>query len=409
MDPNNINAILKSINKEMQLYSYADISIEDLSNIIFNKLIASGISARIIGYEYNGKDLQSVQYYKGKSWVNFDYSNMDMMFQPIYNRTLDPQNIIKQELVDVQYATPEYPETDDSDVDVTQDEVNTGVTNWISNYLSNFTSMVTTAVNNYLSSHVSDFKGDKGDKGDIGATGSTGQLGAKGDQGVQGVPGVKGDTGSTGSTGPKGDTGLTGLTGPAGPKGDSGSQGIQGIKGDTGATGPVSEIILDSVDSPVIYKNFAGLNGATQKVYHLRGRGTLTGSTTTPVLYLQMNGYYGASDYKFQQLSVTGTNTAQGTTGVATSITLSPYLASGHVGEYSFDLTIKNNLFGYPSVEGKVYTRDATSAALYINDVFGILAHSVNISSIYLGMYTSATGNLQAQLTTSNAPPLGQV
>ena len=62
------------------------------------------------------KHLQSVQYYKEKEWFNFDYSGLDMLFQPIYSRTLDPQNIVKEELVDVQYATPEYPdESDDSD------------------------------------------------------------------------------------------------------------------------------------------------------------------------------------------------------------------------------------------------------------------------------------------------------
>lgn len=107
-DPKEISTIVESINKSVQLYSYNDISAEDLSNIIFNKLIASGISARIIAYCYYGKDLQSVQYYKQSKWVNFEYSGLDMLFQPIFNRTLDPQNIVKEELVDVQYATPVY-------------------------------------------------------------------------------------------------------------------------------------------------------------------------------------------------------------------------------------------------------------------------------------------------------------
>jgi len=196
--PEEIDSIVENINKAMQLYMYDDISVEDLSNIIFNKLVGNGVSARIIGYTYNSKNLQSVQYYKNKAWINFDYSGLDMFFQPVYSRTLDPQNIVKEEIVNVQYATPEYPESDDSDADVTQDQVNTGVTSWISNHLSNFTSIITTAVNNYLSSHTADFKGDTG------ATGS------------QGPQGEKGDTGATGPQGPKGDTGATGPQGPAG-------------------------------------------------------------------------------------------------------------------------------------------------------------------------------------------------
>jgi len=107
-DPKEISAIVESINKSVQLYTAEDISVQDLSNIIFNKLIASGISARIIQYNYGNKDLWSVQYYKQNKWVNFDYSGLDMLFQPIFNRTLDPQNIIKEEFVDVQYATPVY-------------------------------------------------------------------------------------------------------------------------------------------------------------------------------------------------------------------------------------------------------------------------------------------------------------
>ncbi|UTB32713.1 MAG: hypothetical protein NKF70_00035 [Methanobacterium sp. ERen5] len=181
-DPKEISAIVESINKSVQLYSYDDISVEDLSNIISNKLVASGISARIIGYTYNGKDLQSVQYYKQKAWVNFDYSGLDMLFQPIYNRTLDPQNIIKEELVDVQYATPEYPDKSEEEGEVTQDQVNNGVKAWISNYISDFTSMVTTAVNNYLSSHTTDFKGEDG------ATGPQGPAGAGFASGTYKIP-----------------------------------------------------------------------------------------------------------------------------------------------------------------------------------------------------------------------------
>ncbi len=311
-------------------------------------------------------------------------------------------------------------------------------------------------------------QGIQGVKGDTGPQGVKGDKGDKGDTGSQGIAGPtgptgpKGDTGSTGTSGTNG-LGYAGLTssdtvgvsaGWTGSYSTNVNQAVgtnaftvgtrirviaasnsavfmEGVitayvnsiitiaidlsigngtfsswklvvTGQVGAIGPATEIVLDSVDSNVISKNFTGLSGATQKVYHLKGRGTLTGSTTTPFLFIQINGYYGATDYKYK-LSINVNSI------ITSNITLSPTLTTGHIAEYSFDLTIKNSIFGYPSVEGKVYTRDATSGDLYTNDVFGLLAHSVDISSISLGMYTSSTGNLHAQLTISNAPPLGQM
>ena len=170
-----IDQIVNSINESLQVYSSDDTTVEELSQLIFTKLVGNGVSARIIQYTYNSKPFQSVQYYKQKAWFNFDYSGLDMFFQPVYNRTLDPQNIVKEEMVDVQYAIPDTSdEAEDEDVDVTQEQINTGVTNWISNHLSNFTSIITTAVNNYLAAHTADFKGEKGNDGATGATGPQG-------------------------------------------------------------------------------------------------------------------------------------------------------------------------------------------------------------------------------------------
>lgn len=108
LDPKEIDYVVKSINKSLQVYSIDDITVIELSKLIFTKLVGNGVSARIIEYLYNGKPFQSVQYYKQRTWVNFDYSKLDMFFQPVFSRTLNPQNIIKEELVDVQYATPDY-------------------------------------------------------------------------------------------------------------------------------------------------------------------------------------------------------------------------------------------------------------------------------------------------------------
>ena len=61
--PKEIDAIVDSINKSLQLYTNEDISVEELSQLIFTKLVGNGVSARIIEYTYNTKSFQSVQYY----------------------------------------------------------------------------------------------------------------------------------------------------------------------------------------------------------------------------------------------------------------------------------------------------------------------------------------------------------
>ena len=101
-----INAVIVAVNNSLKLYNSNDTSTEDLSNLIFIRLTGNGVSARIIQYDFNNIPFFSVQYYKGSEWVNFDYTGLDMFFKPVYSRTLNPQNIVKEEIVGIQYATP---------------------------------------------------------------------------------------------------------------------------------------------------------------------------------------------------------------------------------------------------------------------------------------------------------------
>ena len=113
-----INVVIAAINKSCKVYSIADTTTEELSDIIYTRLTGNGISARIIQYDFNNTPFYSVQYYKKSEWVNFDYTGLDMFFQPVYSRTLNPTNIVKEEMVDIQYATPD-PVEDPDPIDVT--------------------------------------------------------------------------------------------------------------------------------------------------------------------------------------------------------------------------------------------------------------------------------------------------
>lgn len=97
--PNEIEGIVSDINRSFQPYTPDDVSMEELSHLIFDTLIGNGVSSRIITYSYNGKQCWSVQYYKQGKWYNFNYTGLNLLFQPIYNRTIQPTNIIKQEVI----------------------------------------------------------------------------------------------------------------------------------------------------------------------------------------------------------------------------------------------------------------------------------------------------------------------
>jgi hypothetical protein len=101
-----INAIIAAVNNSLKLYSSDDTTTEELSNLIFIRLTGNGVSTRIIQYDFNNIPFFSVQYYNRSKWVNFDYIGLDMFFQPVYSRTLKPHNIVKEEMVNIQYATP---------------------------------------------------------------------------------------------------------------------------------------------------------------------------------------------------------------------------------------------------------------------------------------------------------------
>lgn len=93
-----VDEIVKNINKSLTSYSSEEYTTEEISNLIFDRLISEGVSARIITYTVD-KPFYSVQYYKKNKWVNFDYTGLDMFFQPVFNKTLNPQIIVKVEMV----------------------------------------------------------------------------------------------------------------------------------------------------------------------------------------------------------------------------------------------------------------------------------------------------------------------
>ncbi len=96
---NEIDLIVEGIRRSAMLYTSEELDTERLSNLLFNRLVGNGVSTRIISYTYNNKPFFSVQYYKNGEWHNFPYTGLDMSFQPVYSRTLNPQNIIKVEMV----------------------------------------------------------------------------------------------------------------------------------------------------------------------------------------------------------------------------------------------------------------------------------------------------------------------
>lgn len=99
MTADKIKTIIIDINRSLLDYSHENTSTEELSNIIFDRLIGNNISSRIIRYTYNHTFLYTVQYYQSGAWHNFDYTGLDLYFQPIYSRTLNPQDIIKEEMI----------------------------------------------------------------------------------------------------------------------------------------------------------------------------------------------------------------------------------------------------------------------------------------------------------------------
>lgn len=96
---NPLDEIIHNINESMKLYPSETHTTEEISNIIFDKLISNDVSARIISYKFNNETLFSVQYYNSGRWVNFDYKGLDIKFYPIYSFTLNPTNIVKEEIV----------------------------------------------------------------------------------------------------------------------------------------------------------------------------------------------------------------------------------------------------------------------------------------------------------------------
>lgn len=106
MPPDSIDSVVDDINKSLQVYTHEDLSTEELSNLLFDKLVGNGVSSRIIRYTYNNQPFYSVQYYNAGKWYNFNYTDLDMFFQPVWSRTLNPQDIVKTEIV-VEGTTPE--------------------------------------------------------------------------------------------------------------------------------------------------------------------------------------------------------------------------------------------------------------------------------------------------------------
>jgi hypothetical protein len=97
---NPIDEIVKCVNESLIIYTTEEYTTEEISTLIFDRLISEGVSARIICYSVGNKPFYSVQYYKKGKWINFDYYGMDSYFQPVFNKTLKPTNIIKEEMVD---------------------------------------------------------------------------------------------------------------------------------------------------------------------------------------------------------------------------------------------------------------------------------------------------------------------
>lgn len=93
---NPIEEIVNEINESLQGYSSEDMNTEDLSQIIFNKLLGNGVKSRIIKYTFNNQPIFSVQYYNKGRWANFNYAGLDLFFQPIYSKTLNPTDIVEE-------------------------------------------------------------------------------------------------------------------------------------------------------------------------------------------------------------------------------------------------------------------------------------------------------------------------
>ena len=91
-----IDEILNDIRESMREFTSEEYTSEDFSNILFNRLIGNGISGRIISYTISNQLFYSVQYYRRNKWVNFNYEGLDLFFHPVYNKTLNPTNIIEE-------------------------------------------------------------------------------------------------------------------------------------------------------------------------------------------------------------------------------------------------------------------------------------------------------------------------
>ena len=91
--------IVASIHESMKLYSSDDHTSQEFSKILFDKLVGNGISARVIEYNVNQKHFYSVQLLIKGKWINFDYEGLDIFFHPVYAETLNPENVILEEVV----------------------------------------------------------------------------------------------------------------------------------------------------------------------------------------------------------------------------------------------------------------------------------------------------------------------
>lgn len=93
---NQFDEVVNAINESMKGFTSEECTTEDFSNILFDRLVGNGISARIISYTVNNQHFYSVQYYRKGKWVNFNYDGLDLFFQPVYHKTLKPVNIVEE-------------------------------------------------------------------------------------------------------------------------------------------------------------------------------------------------------------------------------------------------------------------------------------------------------------------------
>ena len=233
-------------------------------------------------------------------------------------------------------------------------------------------------------------KGEKGQKGEVGQKGDVGPKGQKGED--NSTKGQKGETGAVAAKGDKGSKGQKGEVGATGGSGDAGSQGIKGQKGEIGDKGSLGGPGSEGIKGQKGEVGAAGSTGIPSGLIAIwKGASNLIGSNAsggTGSGWVLCDGSNGTPDLRDRFVVGAGSGYSVGSTGGATSVTLSTANLPSHThgaGSYSaasagghthtfdahFSSTSLDNDEGNATIYPNLSQRSTDSAGSHTHSVSG--------------------------------------